>query len=97
MLTDKDDKGLELCLREFLFGHSESDVQQVNSLNTQLSTLLNQCRELNSVNGQVIANNLYIRKEMLNTLSGHGGNAMDIYNAHGNITISRNQDHYREV
>ncbi|PWY57433.1 flagellar protein FlgN [Legionella qingyii] len=84
-------------LTEFLKDCSIEEVNQINQLNIKLAELLSRCRELNAVNGQVIANNLYIRQEIVNTLSGNQTNAISVYTSHGNIESTKDNSHHQEA
>jgi flagella synthesis protein FlgN len=86
-----------LALKEFLQNCSAEEVTQIDALNNKLVELLARCRELNTVNGQVIANNLYVRQEIVNTLTGNKADAVDVYTANGNIQSSNNARHHQEA
>ncbi|MFT4059881.1 MAG: flagellar protein FlgN [Legionella sp.] len=77
-------------LNEFLEDYSPTESTQVTNLHKKLAEVLATCFELNSVNGQVIAHNRYIRQELVNALSGNKASAINIYNAHG--TLSSDSD-----
>lgn len=97
VLINKQDKTAAVSLKEFLNNCSEIEINQVTALNNKLSECLKLCRELNSVNGQVIANNLYVRQELVNALSGNKSNAASVYNAHGNLSSSNDGRHHEEA
>ncbi|WP_454780604.1 flagella synthesis protein FlgN [Legionella sp. WA2022007384] len=84
-------------LTEFLKDCSAEEVNEINQLNTKLAELLTRCRELNAVNGQVIANNLYVRQEIVNTLSGNQENAISVYTSQGNIESTKDNSHHQEA
>lgn len=84
-------------LKEFLQEATEAEVAQVNALNNKLAEYLINCRELNSVNGQVIANNLYVRQEIVNALSGNKADAVSVYNAHGDLQSSNDNRHHQKA
>jgi flagella synthesis protein FlgN len=92
-----DNQSVEVCLKVFLKDCSETEVTQVKGLNSKLSELLIICRELNSVNGQVIANNLYVRQELVNALSGNKADAVSVYNSHGGLSSNNDKKHHREA
>ncbi|QMT59617.1 flagella synthesis protein FlgN [Legionella sp. PC997] len=85
------------ALTEFLHDCSTEEVNEINQLNTTLAELLTRCRELNAVNGQVIANNLYVRQEIVNTLSGNQTNAISVYTSQGNIESTKENSHHQEA
>ena len=65
----------------------------INDLNKELAEELSICRELNTVNGQVIATNIHTREEIVNILSG-GTKAKDVsvYTSTGNIKSSKKSE-----
>ncbi|MCW8410026.1 flagellar protein FlgN [Legionella sp. PATHC035] len=85
------------ALSEFLKNCSADEAALINQLNSKLGEILSRCRELNAVNGQIITNNLYIRQEIVNTLSGNKGNAISVYTANGNIQSSQENTHHQEA
>lgn len=87
----------EISLKQFLENASEMEIAQVQSLNAKLAERLANCRELNSVNGQVIANNLYVRQEIVNALSGNKTEAVSVYNAHGDLQSSNGNKHHGQA
>lgn len=88
---------INLVLMEFLKDCSVEETNQINQLNTRLAELLTLCRELNAVNGQIIANNLYVRQEIVNTLSGNQANATSVYTSSGNIKSTTDNKHHQEA
>jgi len=85
------------ALNEFLKNTSAEEARQINLLNTKLAEKLTYCRELNTVNGQVIASNIYTRQEIVNALSGNKTEAASVYTANGDITSSSNTKHHEEA
>lgn len=75
-------------LKEFLKNSSSDEVNLINNLNNELTQQLTLCRELNTVNGQVIATNLSTRQEIVNVLSGNKEKEVGVYTATGNIKSS---------
>ena len=96
-LIKKADQAIADSLKEFLKGCTEAEANQIDALNNKLAEGLTLCRELNTVNGQVIANNLYVRQEIVNALSGNKASAASVYNAHGNLTSSNENRHHEEA
>lgn len=88
---------MNLVLTEFLKECTVEETNQINELNTKLAELLTCCRELNAVNGQIIANNLYVRQEIVNTLSGNQANAVSVYTSTGNIQSPKDNTHHQEA
>ncbi|CAM2789179.1 flagella synthesis protein FlgN [Legionella steigerwaltii] len=88
---------ISLALSEFLKDCSIDEATLINQLNTKLAETLARCRELNAVNGQIIANNLYIRQEIVNTLSGNKTDAISVYTSNGNIQSSQENTHHQEA
>lgn len=84
-------------LQEFLKHSKGEEVQHVKNLNNQLAECLALCRELNSVNGQVISNNLHTRQQIVNVLSGKTADAVNIYNATGNVMTNNDNNHHQEA
>ena len=84
-------------LRALLDACSNELVEKAQALNQKLAGLLEICHVLNSINGQVIANNLYVRQELMNTMSGNGENAVGIYNAHGNLQPNTIRKHHQKA
>lgn len=87
----------ETSLKDFLKECTAEEISQVGELNTKLAESLKLCRELNSVNGQVIANNLYVRQEIVNALSGNNAEAVSVYNSHGDLSSSNGNSHHQEA
>ncbi|MDR3503558.1 MAG: flagellar protein FlgN [Legionella sp.] len=84
------------ALNAFLRECPEAEINLVKTLNSKLAHALTRCRELNTVNGQVIANNLYVRQELVNALSGNKPDAASVYNAHGNLSSSNDANRHHE-
>ena len=96
-LINKRDQASDVALKEFLKECRPELINQVADLNRKLAIHLDQCRELNAVNGQVIANNLYIRQEIVNALSGNSADAISVYNSHGNLKSTNDQKHHEQA
>lgn len=84
------------ALNAFLRECPETEINLVKTLNNKLAHALTLCRDLNTVNGQVIANNLYVRQELVNALSGNKPDAASVYNAHGNLSSSNDTNRHHE-
>lgn len=91
------DQTANQALKEFLKECSVEEATYIDALNNTLAECLTRCRELNAVNGQVIANNLYIRQEIVNTLSGNKTDAINVYTANGDIKSSKDNLHHQEA
>jgi flagella synthesis protein FlgN len=86
-----------LSLKEFLKDCTTEESKQIDKLNTKLVGKLTMCRELNTVNGQVIANNIHTRQQIVNALSGNRTDAVSVYNANGNIKSAADNNHHQEA
>lgn len=87
----------EFSLENYLENCTDTEINKVTVLNKRLAENLKRCHDLNTVNGQVIANNLYVRQEIINTLSGHKTEAVRVYNSHGNLTSAKDNNHHQEA
>lgn len=98
LIGDPETKSPSTFLQQFLKECSQQQTDLINNLNKELSDVLIKCRELNTVNGQVIATNLYNGEEIVNILSGSKGKDVSVYTATGNIKSSKKGDgHHREA
>ena len=88
---------LVLSLKEFLKNCTTAEANQINDLNNLLFERLSTCRELNTVNGQVIANNIHTRQQIVNALSGNNADAVSVYTATGNLKSSPDNNHHQEA
>lgn len=86
-----------LSLKEFLKNCTTEEASQVNRLNNLLFERLATCRELNTVNGQVIANNIHTRQQIVSALSGTSTDAISVYTANGNLKSSNDNNHHQEA
>lgn len=86
-----------LSLKEFLRNCSPDEANLINKLNNALVERLTMCRELNTVNGQVIANNIHTRQQIVNALSGNNADAMSVYTANGNLKSTTETKHHQEA
>ncbi|KTC93094.1 MULTISPECIES: flagella synthesis protein FlgN [Legionella] len=79
----------KLALQAFLKPCSLEEANQVNQLNNQLAEKIAECRELNSINGQVISSNINSRQDLISILTGQNpSNAINIYTATGDVKTS---------
>lgn len=86
------------ALQAFLNHCSLEETAQINQLNNQLTEKIMTCRELNSINGQVITTNLNARQEIFNILNGQTGeDAINVYNAAGNVKASTESSRHQEA
>jgi flagella synthesis protein FlgN len=90
-------KDIGLSLKEFLSNCSTEQANQINKLNKQLFEQLATCRELNTVNGQVISHNIHTRQQIVNALSGNHSDAVSVYTATGNIQSAPDTKHHQEA
>lgn len=82
-------KDAKLALQTFLNYCSSTEANQINELNTELAEKIATCRELNSINGQVITTNLSTRQEIINILTGRENTtAINVYTANGDLKAS---------
>ena len=86
-----------LSLKEFLKESTTEETNLIYALNTKLAERLTTCRDLNTVNGQVIANNIHTRQQIVNALSGNKSDAASVYTAHGNMKTSTDTKHHQEA
>ena len=87
----------KLSLKEFLKNCSAEEANKINTLNNKLFERLTTCRELNSVNGQVISGSLHTRQQVVNILSGKSTDGIGVYTATGNIKSSTDNNHHQEA
>lgn len=88
----------KLSLQAFLSQCSAEEARQITEFNNQLSEKLVICRELNSVNGQVIASNLNTRQELIHILTGQTkANAINTYTATGSVQTNNEPSQHQEA
>lgn len=81
-----------------LLQHSSGEeTQQISKLNDKLAEKLMQCRDLNTVNGQVIATNIHTRQEIVSALSGNRVDGVSVYNANGDVSAASVANHHEEA
>jgi flagella synthesis protein FlgN len=99
MLGINPDKAPSLSLKDFIKDCNKEEAAQVDKLNTELAEQLTICRESNTVNGQVIANNIHTRQQIVNALSGNKADAVAVYTASGDMKSSSAHEtgHHREA
>ncbi|WP_298622940.1 flagella synthesis protein FlgN [uncultured Legionella sp.] len=86
-----------IALQEFLKDCPANDTQQINILNNKLAEQLSICRDLNTINGQVIANNIHTRQQIVNTLSGNKTESMSVYTSNGDLKSSTDTNHHQKA
>ncbi|HRD69580.1 MAG TPA: flagellar protein FlgN [Legionella sp.] len=85
-------------LKEFLAKCKPEEAKEITEHNSKLMEQLSICRELNTVNGQVIASNLHTRQQIVSALSGKKDDALNIYTSNGNIKSGKNdKSHHQEA
>lgn len=85
-------------LNRYLSHCTVEQANQINQLNNALKNKLAECRELNTVNGQVIAYNIHNRQEIVSSLSGNRATAASVYTATGVIkSSSHNPEHHQKA
>ncbi|MDI9819296.1 MULTISPECIES: flagella synthesis protein FlgN [unclassified Legionella] len=95
---DQYDTQPKLGLQEFLSHCSKDEAEQINSLNKELAEKLIQCRELNAVNGQVIATNVNSHQEVIGIITGQNNTeATSVYTATGNIESSSDKSRHQKA
>ncbi|WP_028389568.1 flagella synthesis protein FlgN [Legionella fairfieldensis] len=88
----------KVALQAFLTHCSAEEVSEINQLNNHLAEELTTCRELNTINGQVISSNLSRRQELITILSGQSSSAaIDIYTAHGDVKKTAESHRHEEA
>lgn len=95
--SSSNNKELELSLKEFLKNSTKEETDLINRLNSLLFERLSACRELNAVNGQVIASNIHTRQQIANALAGNTTEAVSVYTATGNLKSSSGNNHHQEA
>lgn len=88
LIGDPQTQSPSAFLKEFLKQCSANDANLINALNTELADQLVICRNLNTVNGQVIATNISTSQEIVNILSGNKVKDVSVYTATGDIKSS---------
>lgn len=83
---------LSTYLQDFLKKCAKSETDTINKLNIELAEQLILCRELNTVNGQVIATNINSRQEVVKILSGNQTGDVKVYTATGDLSSSSGAD-----
>ncbi|RAP36389.1 hypothetical protein B1207_09640 [Legionella quinlivanii] len=86
------------ALEIFLNGCSAEEAGQIKRLNEELANKLIHCRELNTVNGQVIVTNLNIRQELVQILHGqHPAEAVNTYTSTGDLNSKAGSNHHEKA
>lgn len=86
-----------LSLQIFLKNCSVIEANKINTLNTKLIEQLSICRDLNTINGQVIASNIHTRQQIVNALSGNKVEATSVYTSNGDMTSSNSANHHQKA
>ncbi|CEK10456.1 flagella synthesis protein FlgN [Legionella hackeliae] len=95
---DLQTKPAKKALEDFLMHCSIQETEKINSLNKILAEKLILCRELNTVNGQVITSNINTRQEIINALTGQSAESTaSIYTATGNLKISNDPNSHQKA
>jgi flagella synthesis protein FlgN len=99
LLGDPEKKNASSVLKEFIKKCDQADAQLINDLNNKLTAQLALCRELNTVNGQVITTNIHIREELVTILSGNKVKNTSVYTATGDIASPSKSEggHHQEA
>ncbi len=99
LLKSENNQSISEALKKFLTLCSSEETTAINSLNTNLMNELDKCRNLNIINGQVIANNLYSSSKIIDALSGNKKNTVNTYTATGDIksTITKDGGRHQEA
>ncbi len=84
-------------LKEYLKSCTPEENTLISNLNNKLAETLTVCKDLNSVNGQVIASNIHARQQIVKALSGNNGDAVSVYTATGNLHSSAEHNHHEEA
>jgi flagella synthesis protein FlgN len=82
-------------LNTFLNELSPQENQQFTDLNQKLEEGIGRCRDLNQINGQVIAVNMHNREQLLNLIQGKS--QQTTYDATGAVKHQQQQKDHREV
>lgn len=85
------------ALSDFLKQCSTEETNTITALNHKLAAELTRCRTLNTVNGQVIVSNIYIRQQIVNILSGNKSEALSVYTSNGDLKSAKDNRHYEEA
>lgn len=84
-------------LKDYLNQCGAAEAKQLNALSQELADVLTQCRELNTVNGQVIISSIHIRQELVSMMSGSKSDAANIYSANGTMQSESRNSHHQEA
>lgn len=94
--TNQESEGTA-SLKEYLKSCSTEENALISNLNNKLAEILTVCKDLNSVNGQVISSNIHTRQQIVKALSGNNGDAVSVYTATGNIHSTADHNHHEEA
>lgn len=90
-------QGSLASLNAFLKNATNQEAQQLNQLSLELAKNLAHCRELNIINGQVIANNIHSRQEIVNILSGSYDALGSVYSSKGTLETTTKTKHHQKA
>lgn len=91
------DAPVNSTLDKFLESSSVTERNHINTLNNKLAALLVQCRELNIINGQVIATQIHSRQQIVSILSGNNTDAVGVYTATGTMQAPCEHIHHQKA
>ncbi|KTC75601.1 flagellar biosynthesis/type III secretory pathway chaperone [Legionella birminghamensis] len=85
-------------LEIFLKTCSAEEAAQIKQFNEELANHLNHCRELNTVNGQVIVANMNTRQELVQILHGQNpAEAVNTYTSSGDLHSKPGSNHHEQA
>lgn len=84
-------------LQHFLTHCKKEEADAIQAQHKILAEKLMICQELNSINGQVIATNIYRREELLTIITGKESESLNVYTSVGSMAASTSTNHYKEV
>lgn len=88
----------KIALEQFLKQCNAEQVTLIQQLNASLAEKLTECRDKNTVNGQVISANLHLRREIISELNSLEGNPQtNLYTSSGMIKPQDNIERHEEV
>lgn len=98
VMSEGNPGSIKVSIHDFIKKCSPDDSKKINKLNKNLAEQLAICRELNTINGQVIATNLHTRQQIVNILSNKTDEGT-VYTAAGTLKSSTTTDpsHQKEA
>lgn len=91
------DDPLTSTLDSFLESSTPTERDQINTLNNKLAEILVECRDLNIINGQVIATQIHSRQQIVSILSGTNTDAIGVYTATGTMQATSEHIHHQKA